>query len=141
MEKMTKLMENQSLMTSTDPTLAHIQLISEQLDALYQAMKAERRAIDQWEADQPYSILGVIELFSTDIQGYAAQILAGGAIAHAADYLSHLRQLNVFRVDYFATWYFAHLDTYPQIKQYVEQLDHLRLLLIEYGALSPAVAA
>lgn len=128
-------------MTLADPTLAHIQLLSEQLDALYQAMKTERRTIAQWEADQPFSILGVIELFSTDIQGYAAQILAGGAIANAATYLPHLRQLNVFQVDYFATWYFTHLDTYPQIKQYVEQLDHLRLLLIEYGALSPAIAA
>lgn len=123
-----------------NPAIAHIQLLSQQLDDLYQAMKSERSAISQWEEDQEYSILGVLELFSSDIQGYVEQILAQITYTHS-DHLAHLRKLNVFDIDYFANWYFANLNTYPHTKQYTEQLDHLRLLLIEYFSAKLAIAA
>jgi len=29
-------------------------------------------------------------------------------------------------------WYFHNLEQYPQTKQYIEQLDRLRLLMLEY---------
>jgi hypothetical protein len=45
------------------PALAHIQLLTDQLDELYQSMHDERRAIAQWGGDQEFSILGVLELF------------------------------------------------------------------------------
>jgi hypothetical protein len=53
----------------------HICLLSAQLYEMYQEMKTERNALARWEEEQEFSILGVIELFSTDIQGYAEQIL------------------------------------------------------------------
>lgn len=131
---MTKPMENQNSIATpiSPPAIAHIQLLSDQLDDLYRAMRDERRAIAQWEEDQEFSILGVLELFSGDIQGYAQQILAGAERANLKSRREHLRTLNVFSVDYFAAWYFAQWSRYPQAKQYVEQLDHLRLLVIEY---------
>ncbi len=112
---------------------AHIRLLSTQLDEQYQAMKAERSAIAHWEEELEFSILGVLELFSTEIQGYAQQVLLNGSKAALdSSSLTHLRQLNVFNIDYFADWYFNHFTLYPQIQHYVEQLDHLRLLLIEH---------
>jgi hypothetical protein len=115
--------------TSIAPPLAHIQLITDQLDELYQSMRDERRSIAQWEEDQEISILGVLELFSSDTQGYAQQILAGANLNRQSS--EHLRRLNVFGIDYFAAWYFNQWTRYPQVKRYIDQLDHLRLLLIE----------
>lgn len=129
-------MENQEHRSAQFPNAsaqAHIRLLSTQLDEQYQAMKAERSAIAHWEEDQEFSILGVLELFSTEIQGYAERVLLNGSKAALdSSSLTHLRQLNVFNIDYFADWYFNHFSLYPQVQQYVEQLDHLRLLLIEH---------
>jgi hypothetical protein len=100
------------------PAIAHMRLLSTQLDRLYRDMKSERRAIGQWEENQSVSILGVLELFSGDIQGYVEQIDSQYLISGHETALSHLRKLNVFDLDYFTTWYFANLDAYPQVKQY-----------------------
>jgi hypothetical protein len=123
----------ESLAISIAPSLAHIQVLSEQLNQIYQSMKAERQAIARWEEEQEFSILGVMELFSSDIQGYVEQLLSdypGNSLDDRA--ISHLRQLDTFSVNYFADWYFANSGTYSQTQQYIEQLDHLRLLLTEY---------
>lgn len=129
-------MENKEHLSTQFPNASdqtHIRLLSTQLDEQYQAMKAERSAIAHWEEDQEFSILGVLELFSTEIQGYAERVLLNGSKAALdSSNLTHLRQLNVFNVDYFADWYFNHFSLYPQSQHYVEQLDHLRLLLIEH---------
>ncbi|WNZ27568.1 hypothetical protein HJG54_32385 [Leptolyngbya sp. NK1-12] len=117
--------------TSIDIESRHISLLSEQLDMLYQAFKSERMAIAQWEEDQEFSILGVLELFSTEVQGYAEQIKLGQFTSPLAHSVDHLRQLNLFRIDYFVNWYFQNLEQYPQTKQYIEGLDHLRLSMLE----------
>jgi hypothetical protein len=132
----------ESLAISVAPSLVHIQVLSEQLNQIYQAMKAERQTISRWEEEQEFSILGVMELFSSDIQGYVEQLLSnhpGNSLDDRA--IFHLRQLDAFSINYFTDWYFANLEAYPQTQQYIEQLDHLRLLLIEcFRERSPAVA-
>lgn len=110
----------------------HIALLSQRLDELYQAMKNERLAIANWEEEQEFSILGVMELFSTEVQGYVEQLKLDQFTSSFDHNIEHLRQLSLFRVDYFAKWYFQNLERYPQTKQYVEQLDHLRLAILEY---------
>jgi hypothetical protein len=122
-------METSSLLTS--PAIAYIRLLSTQLNELYRSMKIERQALAEWEESQDISILGVLELFSGDIQGYVEQMNGSAVRSNSIATLRHLRQLNVFEIDYFASWYFSNLTRYPQIRQYIEQLDHLRLLLIE----------
>lgn len=124
---------NLSLQLLDVPAKEHIRLLSAQLDEIYQRMKAERTAIAHWEEEQEFSILGVIELFSTEIQGYVEQVLLNTLnTSLVSNSVNHLRQLDVFNIDYFAQWYFHSLEMYPLTQQYVEQLDHLRLLLIEY---------
>jgi hypothetical protein len=114
------------------PAIAYMCLLSAQLDHLYRELKAERRAIAQWEEDQDFSILGVVELYSSGIQGYVAQLETHHAVPGQETALTHLRRLNVFDLDDFNAWYFADLNEYPNVKQYIERIDYLRLLLLEH---------
>jgi hypothetical protein len=128
-------------MKNTNMAITHMQLLSTQMDQLYRTMKDERKAIAQWEDDQEFSILGTLELFSGDIQGYVETIALNSQTISSAEVLTHLRKLNAFQLDYFTAWYFENWQTYPQVKQYIEQLDHLRLLLIEHFDARVPVAA
>jgi hypothetical protein len=130
-------MKTQSVIT----TIARMQSLSSQLDRLYREMRSERRAIAQWEETQDYSILGVIELFSSDIQGYVAQLEAQPSMGNPVTTLVHLRKLNPFDTDYFSNWYFSQGERYPATHQYIEYLDHLRLLLMEYLSAQLPLAA
>jgi hypothetical protein len=116
---------------TTTPNLEHIRLLSIQLDELYRSMKTERQSIAQWEEEQEFSILGTLEIFSDDIQGYVEQIISNQTTSSTESILNHLQKLNIFNLDYFTAWYFTHWETYPKLKQYIEHLDHLRLLLSE----------
>jgi hypothetical protein len=102
-------MQTEALPTS--PAIAHMRLLSSQLDRLYREVQPERKAIGQWEEDQEFSILGVLEVFASDIQGYVAQLETPTIDTSPSVALTHLRQLNVFDIDYFTAWYFAHFDT------------------------------
>jgi hypothetical protein len=116
---------------TTTPTIEHIRLLSTQLDQLYRSMKSERHAIAQWEEDQEFSILGTLEIFSDEIQGYVEQIISDQITSSPEAILNHLQKLNIFNINDFTAWYFTHWETYPKIKQYIDHLDHLRLLLSE----------
>ena len=123
---------------TTTPTLEHIRLLSTQLDQLYRSMKAERQTISQWEDDQDFSILGTLEIFSDDIQGYVEQLTSNQITSNPETIINHLQKLNIFNIDYFTTWYFTNWETYPKIKQYI---DHLRLLLSEQLSTKIPIAA
>jgi hypothetical protein len=123
------------------PNLEHIRLLSAQLDQLYRSTKTERQSIAQWEEEQEFSILGTLEIFSDDIQGYVEQIISNQTTSNTESILNHLQKLNIFNLDYFTAWYFTHWETYPKIKQYIEHLDHLRLLLSEQLSSKIPVAA
>jgi hypothetical protein len=133
--------ENRLTPTLTDAESLHIYLLSEQLNTLYQNMSKERKAIALWEEDQDFSILGILELFSAEIQGYAEQVKLDQFAESLPPKINHLRQLNTFSVDYFTKWYFENWQTYPRTKQYVEQLDHLRLVILEYFNQRRTIAA
>ncbi len=121
--------------------IEHIRLLSSQLDQLYRSMKTERQAIAQWEEEQDFSILGTLEIFSDDIQGYVEQIISDQMTSSPEAILNHLQKLNIFNIDYFTAWYFSNWETYPKIKQYIDHLDHLRLLLSEQLSTKILVAA
>ncbi len=133
--------DNSSISTPNNVESLHICLLSEQLDLLYQTAREERSTIAIWEEDQEFSILGVVELFSAEIQGYAEQVKLGQFVEPIAPGINHLRQLNVFGINYFAQWYFENWKQYPQTKQYIEQLDHLRLAILECFNQRSSVAA
>lgn len=110
----------------------YIERIFQQLLTNYQETKAERHQIALWEESQEFTILGVIEMFTTDIRGYASQVIASDNLENKQEIVDNLDRLKIFDIPYFAAWNFSHESDYPQIKRYVETLNYLRLLIIEY---------
>ncbi len=127
-------MDNLELLTPelNDPIREQIRNLSERLDGEYLEMGDERRLLATWEEDQEFTILGVVELYTAYVQGYAAQVLANYYPDQPQTPIEHLRQLILLEVPYVAAWYFTSPGSYPKLKQSVETLDHLRLVLIEY---------
>ncbi|KAM3100910.1 hypothetical protein ACKFKF_10590 [Phormidesmis sp. 146-12] len=115
----------------SDSALKQIREMSDRLDSHYQTMKAERQALAEWEETQEFSILGLLELYSGDVQGYAEQALTNYPLDNLQSVIEHLKRSNLLENPDFATWYFS--DTaFPIVRQYAELIDHLRLLLLEY---------
>ena len=116
---------------SNKPLLAHLHRFTQQVNVTYQAMHDERVRLALWEDDQDISILGEVELLTTQLQGYAGQILLGRC-EHPHEVLAHLQHINPFETQPLSHWYITWGEKYPQISHYLETLDYLRLLMVEY---------
>ena len=128
-------MQNLDISNKADNNLtakAYIEQILNQLLIDYQNIRLEREKIALWEENQEFSILGIIEVLTDDIRGYAFQIITNNSSANAQDILNELNKLKIFGIPEFTEWYFSSEFDYPQIKHYVETLNYLRLLIIEY---------
>jgi hypothetical protein len=101
----------------------------------YKNTREERRQISQWEESNNFSILGEIEIFTTDIEGCASQVITNDNLEDYQDIIKKLTEINIFDISYFADWYFSEESQFPQIKLYIEKLNYLRLLIIEYISL------
>lgn len=110
----------------------YIDYVLKQLVTDYQKTKEERRKLALWEESQEFTILGIIEMFTTDIRGYTFQILDNSSLGNSQNILNNLQRIKMFNIPYFGDWYFDAASDYPLIKQYIETLNYLRLLLIEY---------
>ncbi len=101
----------------------------------YKNTSEERRIIGLWEESKNFSILGEIEIFTTDIEGCASQVISNDDLENSQDIIEKLTKINIFDISYFADWYFSEESQFPQIKLYIEKLNYLRLLVIEYISL------
>ncbi|MBD2199116.1 hypothetical protein H6G08_25640 [Calothrix anomala FACHB-343] len=110
----------------------YINNVLQQLLIDYKNTRDERRQIAIWEESQDFSILGEIEIFATDIEGYASQVIANDDLGQYQEMIQKLTKMHIFDIAYFADWYFAEKSQFPQIKLYIEKLNYLRLLVIEY---------
>lgn len=108
--------------------------MAEKVIAEYKEMEEELSQLDEWEweNDFDFTILGLMELFSSYVGGYASQIATRGTVLEPEHALKFLETKYLFDQPYFVDWYFSHDNNYVKIKQYVNHLDHLRLMLIEY---------
>ncbi|WP_287265549.1 hypothetical protein [Moorena sp. SIO3A2] len=71
-------MPNLDISNKADNTITakgYIEQILNQLLIDYQATQAERVKISRWEENQDVSILGIIELLTDTIRGYAFQVI------------------------------------------------------------------
>jgi hypothetical protein len=128
-------MQNLELANQTNPIItatAYIEQILNQLLIDYQNTQPEREKIAQWEENQEFSILGIIEVLTDEIRGYAFQIISNKLLAEPQKIINRLNTLKIFEVSELTTWYFSSKQDYPKIKYYVETLNYLRLLIIEY---------
>lgn len=108
--------------------------LAEQVSRQYQEMADERGQIHEWEweGDFDFTILGLIELYSSYVGGYASQIARRGTVRNPVEAIDFLQEKSFFDEDYLVDWYFAPDNHYFKVKEYVEEVDYLRLLVIQY---------
>lgn len=109
--------------------------LKNRLFAHEQAMKDERLKL--WEFEQESEVEDTVwselELLSTYVFGYVSQIVSQGKTRQQpSEVISHLHELSIFNTDCIVNWYTASAVEYPNIKQYFELLDYLRLLTLDY---------
>ncbi|MGK7897990.1 MAG: hypothetical protein AB4372_31320, partial [Xenococcus sp. (in: cyanobacteria)] len=81
-------MQNVDISHKADNSLiakAYIERILNQLLIDYQNNQQERARITEWEEEQEFSILGIIELLTDEIRGYAFQVISNNFSANAQD--------------------------------------------------------
>lgn len=130
-------MQHLDISHKSDNTLTakvYIEHILNQLLIDYQNTQPEREKIALWEENQKFSILGIIEGLTDEIRGYAFQIITDKYSTNAQDILNQLNSLKIFEIPELSQWYFSSEFDFKLTKSYVEKLNYLRLLIIEYIA-------
>ena len=82
--------------------------------------------------DQTLSILEEIDLLTTDLRGYASQIPINQQIQNPDQALTMLQSMRLFENPSLAELYFTKNKQFPIIYQYLQKLDYLKLLLIDW---------
>ena len=128
-------------MSKTAITLENKELTKNQIIKLLEQLiideqncieEKKRIAIDFPTSEEDFTILEEIELLTTDIRGYASQIKAQGYINEKAKTVKNLQKMRVFNIPKISEFYFNNQLNFPQVKNYLQMLDYLRLLIIEY---------
>ena len=105
-----------------------------QLTNEYQNTKPERQALtlsDSQEEDQ-FTLNEEIELLTSDIRGFACKIQTQGLTDTDYSLNAHLLNKGVFDIPAIARFYHEVGAEYPHLKGYLQKLDYLRLLVLEY---------
>ena len=79
-----------------------------------------------------FSILEEIDLLTTDLRGYASQIKINQQINNTDQALTKLRNLRILANPSLAELYFIKNEQFPFIHQYLQKLDYLKLLIIDW---------
>jgi hypothetical protein len=110
-----------------------IQLLNQLTDE-YQTLKPEMKQIAQQYpgADDEFAFLEEFELLIVNICGYAKQIQAIGSVKQFDVAIHHLQQLQVFANTTMAQFYVEARWKYPKVHSYLQMLNYLRLLMLEY---------
>jgi hypothetical protein len=105
-----------------------------QMTTDYQQTRSERRevAVAFPPSDEAFSAIEELELLTADLRGYASQLQVRDWIENPAAAIDRLQSLRIFSIPSIAQLYFENSQDYPKLKEYVRQLDYIRLLLLEY---------
>jgi hypothetical protein len=105
-----------------------------QMTANYQQAKPDRLTLKSvtTPSTESFSILEELELVTSDLRGYASQIQTSGSIKNSTIAINHLQNLRLFSIPSISRFYFETGEEYPRLKEYLRQLDYLRLLMLEY---------
>ncbi len=105
----------------------------DRLTQLYQETKAERtQAAADPAPEAGFSILEELEMLTVSISGYATQIQTTGKVKNTEKAIGDLRQFNVFENSVVSQFYQQAGNDYPKLQAYIQLLDYLRLLSLEY---------
>jgi hypothetical protein len=105
-----------------------------QMTANYQQTKPDRLTLKSvtTPSTESFSILEELELVTSDLRGYASQIQTSGSIENSPTAINYLQNLRLFSIPSISQFYFETGEEYPKLKEYLRQLDYLRLLMLEY---------
>ena len=117
-------------------TQKSISQMAKNINAAYQETKEERIKINAWEWENnfDFTILGLIELYTSYVCGYASQIAIKGHVQDTQEAITHLQKIQFFDKPYFVNWFFSEDNEYVKVKEYVNKLNYLRLSALEYIA-------
>ncbi len=112
-----------------------------QLTAEYLALKPEMKQISGQcsGSDDEFTFSEEFELLIVSICGYAKQVQATGGVKHVDSAIAHLQQLQVFANSTIVQFYTEVRGQYPKVKTYLQMLDYLRLLTLEYLQMQEAM--
>jgi hypothetical protein len=82
--------------------------------------------------DHEFSILEEIDLLTTELRGYASQINVNQQIKNSDQTFIKLRNLRILANPSLAELYFIKNEQFPLIHQYLQKLDYLKLLIIDW---------
>jgi hypothetical protein len=122
----------ENLPNNSNTSKEYINKVLNQLLIDYKNTREERRELANWEEFKDFSIIGEIEIFTDSIRGYASQLITDSTTKNAQESIEKLKQIQIFNISEFVEWYFRYDTEYPQLKNYIEKLNYLRLLIIEY---------
>jgi len=110
-----------------------IQLLN-QLTIEYQTLKSEMNQISERYpgSDDEFAFLEEFELLIVSICGYAKQIQMTERVQDFDAAIVHLQQLQVFANSTIAQFYTETKGQYPNVQAYLQLLNYLRLLTLEY---------
>lgn len=122
------------LSQNTEAIRNYINHLLKQLIVDYQNTKQERKKIASLPpaSEEDFTVLEEIDLLTSDIRGYASQIQARGWMENEQEVFERLQTMQVFDVPVIAQFYFETNGEYKQMKAYIQMLDYLRLLILEY---------
>jgi hypothetical protein len=100
-----------------------------QMTANYQQTKSDRLTLKSINtpSSESFSISEELELVTSDLRGYASQIQANGSIENSTTAINYLQNLRLFSIPSIGQFYFETGEEYPKLKEYLRQLDYLRL--------------
>jgi hypothetical protein len=78
------------------------------------------------------SVLEEIEELTVSIRTFGTQIQVRGSLREEEQAISELKDLRVFNVPQVAKLYFGPRENYQSIRAYLQMLDYLRLVILEY---------
>lgn len=84
------------------------------------------------ENKEKISVLGHIEMFSDEVTSVATSIVKNETCSNPKATIETLKSNNIFRFLEFRKWFFTLGNTSPETRIYIELVDYLRGLCIEY---------
>ena len=105
---------------------------------LYQVTREAGEWSDMWDLDK--ALFAQIQLWSDDTMGYISSVADGRYLTEQGDFWKEraresvigLRRNDIFHHAQFCEWYESNIERYPHIKAYIELVDHMRLMGINY---------
>ncbi|MEB3229653.1 MAG: hypothetical protein VKJ64_01485 [Leptolyngbyaceae bacterium] len=112
----------------------HIVRLFQQLTVMYADLKTEisHITIHYPVPDDEFSLWEELELMIVSISGYVKQIQSSKTVHKIQAAIAHLQTLSVFAIPIIDQFYRTEGDRYPRTKSYLQLLDYLRLLTVEY---------